>query len=49
MGNLTCETVYFEKTGASNTLDTFKLAKKRAEELGIKNVVVASSSGETAV
>ncbi|MCW4024541.1 MAG: hypothetical protein NWF01_05850 [Candidatus Bathyarchaeota archaeon] len=49
MGNTVCKTVYFEKTGPANTMETFELAKKRAEELGVKNVVVASSSGETGV
>lgn len=43
------ETVYFEKTGKQNTEDTLKLAKKRAEELGIKNIIVASYTGYTGV
>ncbi len=42
-------TVYFEKMGQENTDATLKLAKKRAEELGIDTVVVASSRGETGV
>jgi hypothetical protein len=44
---LTREIVYFEKAGSQNTDDTIKLALKRAKELGIKHVVVASTSGET--
>ena len=40
--------VYFEKAGKVNTEKTLLLAKERAEELGIKTVVLASSSGFTA-
>jgi hypothetical protein len=46
---LTREIVYFEKAGAQNTDDTIMLAARRARELGIKYVVVASTSGETGV
>lgn len=49
MGNIVCNTVYFEKSGPENTEETLKLAKARAEELGIQNIVVASTSGETGV
>ena len=49
MANLECKTVYFEKSGRDNTDLTLKLAKVRAEELGIRNVVVASSTGVTGV
>ncbi len=41
--------VYFEDVSASHTREVFRLAKERADELGIKNIVVASTSGETAV
>lgn len=41
--------VYFEEAGGSNTGEVFRLAKQRAEELGIKDIVVASTSGDTAV
>ena len=41
--------VYFEKAGDQNTEDTIGLALARAKELGIKHVVVASTSGETGV
>jgi hypothetical protein len=44
---LTREIVYFDKAGSQNTDDTIRLAVKRAKELGIKYVVVASVSGET--
>lgn len=43
-------TVYFEKPGGKeNTAKTLALAKARADELGIKTVVVASTVGDTAV
>ncbi len=38
---------YFEKPGKENTQRTFELAKKRAEELGIKTILVASTRGDT--
>ena len=42
--------VYFEKPGGEeNTVKTLALAKVRAEALGIKTVVVASTVGGTAV
>jgi len=42
--------VYFEKPGgAENTAKTLALAKARADELGIKTFVVASTVGDTAV
>ena len=40
---------YFKKPGKDNTERTFELAKKRAEELGIKTILVASTRGETGV
>ena len=40
-------TVYFEKPGPSNTDETLRLAKARADDLGIKTVVVASGTGAT--
>jgi hypothetical protein len=44
------KTVYFEKPGGEeNTARTLALAKARADELGIKTVVVASTVGDTAV
>ena len=41
------QTVYFEQRGPQNTADTLRLAHARAQELGIRNIVVASYSGET--
>jgi hypothetical protein len=40
--------VYFEKAGKINTEETLRLAKIRAQELGIKNIVLASTNGYTA-
>jgi hypothetical protein len=45
----TREITYFDNAGPQNTDDTIRLAVKRAKELGIKYVVVASVSGETGV
>lgn len=42
-------TTYFEKPGKENTQRTFELSKRRAEELGIKTILVASTRGETGV
>lgn len=39
--------LYFKKTGKENTRRTLEMAAKRGEELGIKNIVVATTSGET--
>ncbi len=43
------KTVYFKNPGSENTDETLRIARQRAEELGIKNVVVASTTGDTAV
>jgi len=43
------KTVYFEKPGSENTEEVLRMAKQRAEELGIKTIVVASTRGDTAV
>ena len=43
------KTVYFEKPGGENTETVFALAKQRAEELDIKTILVASTTGKTAV
>lgn len=40
--------MYFDEAGKVNTDATLRLAKERAEELGIKTIVLASSSGYTA-
>ncbi len=41
--------VYFEKSGAENTEEVLRIAKLRADELGIGTIVVASTRGDTAV
>ena len=43
------KTVYFKNPGKENTEETLGIAKRRAVELGIKTVVVASTTGWTAV
>ncbi|MFH0942124.1 MAG: pyruvate kinase alpha/beta domain-containing protein [Chloroflexota bacterium] len=40
---------YFENPGTENTEAVLRLVKKRAGELGIKTIVIASTRGETAV
>jgi len=40
---------YFEEAGPKNTEETIKLAQERAKELGIRDIVVASSHGRTAL
>jgi len=47
VADIACKTVYFAKPGPKNTEETLKLAKERAEELGIRNIIVASTTGET--
>lgn len=41
--------VYFAESGSACTEKTLEIVKKRAEQLGIKTIVVASTSGETGV
>jgi len=43
------KTVYFENPGGENTEEVLRIAKQRAEELGIKTILVASTRGDTAV
>lgn len=45
MPNVEYKVTYFEKPGYVNTDLTLQLAKQRAEQLGIKNIVVASYTG----
>lgn len=42
------KTYYFDKPGAENTADAARFAVERAREIGLKTIVVASSSGKTA-
>ena len=41
------ETVYFNESGKMNSREAILLAKKRADQLGIRDVIVASYTGET--
>jgi len=43
------QSVYFFEPGSKNTKKTFEVAKRRAQELEIKTIIVASTSGETGV
>ena len=43
------QTIHFKATGPANTAKTLSLAGKRAKALGIKSVLVASTSGATGV
>jgi len=47
MGMPRKEIIYFDRPGEENTETILGLAKKRAQENGIKDVVVASTRGET--
>jgi len=49
MPDTAAQTTYFGGTGAEFTERVLELAKKRAEELGIGSVVVASTRGSTGV
>lgn len=42
-------TVYFETRGKSNTAETLRIARRRAGELGIRQVVLASTHSSTAL
>lgn len=43
------EIVYFEEPGPQNTEETLQAANRRVRELGLRDVVVASTTGETGV
>ena len=45
----TVEVHYYDRTGSANTDDTLRVAAARARQLGIRQVVVASSHGGTAL
>ncbi len=49
MGATESKIVYFTKPGPENTDDVLRIVKTRAEEQGIKTVIVASTTGATAV
>ena len=39
--------VYFPKIGRENTEEVLRIAKERADELGIKTILVATTRGDT--
>ena len=41
--------IYFEGKGVGNTDKTLEAARRRAEELGLRDVVVSTTHGETAI
>lgn len=49
MPETTVQSVYFQEPGKENTTRTLEITKKRADELGIRTVLVASTRGETGV
>ena len=49
MSEISVAVAYFDKPGRQNTTRTLELARQRAEQLGIKTILVATTSGETAV
>jgi hypothetical protein len=49
MSETTIQSSYFEDPGPQNTARTLEIAKQRADELGIRTVLVASTRGETGV
>jgi hypothetical protein len=49
MSEIKTETVYFAAGGRANTERTLELAYARAQALGIETMLVATTSGETAV
>ena len=48
MGYSTKKIWYFDKPGSGNTNDAIQIAGERAKELGIRYLVIPSTSGETA-
>ena len=42
------KTVYFENPGKENTDEVLRITRQRAEELGIKTILVATTVGDTA-
>ena len=48
MTDLNLEVTYFEKGGSHNTDRTLEIAKKYADQFGIKDIIMASTTGTTA-
>ncbi len=49
MGRIVREDYYFEEPGEQNTDDVVEAVMRRVDQTGIKNVLVASDSGKTAL
>jgi len=49
MADTTIQSVYYKQPGSQNTARTLEIARRRAEELGIHTILVASTRGETGV
>ena len=43
------QTIYFDRPGQANTRRTLSIAQKRADELGIHSIVIATTHGETGI
>jgi hypothetical protein len=49
MSETVIQSVHFDKTGKENTARTLEVAKQRADELGIRTILVATTRGDTGV
>ena len=49
MSEITVQSVYFDNPGSENTARTLEIARRRAGELNIHTILVASTQGETGV
>jgi hypothetical protein len=49
MSEISVHSIYFEKPGKANSARTLEVAKRRADELGLETVLVASTRGATGV
>jgi hypothetical protein len=49
MAEISIQTLYFQEPGKINTERTLQIALKRVQELGINQIVIASTGGETAL
>lgn len=49
MSDTTIQCTYFSQPGPDNTERVLQIAKARAEQLGIRSIIVATTSGETGV
>ena len=47
MPEIVIQSVHFEKPGKENTARTLKVAKQRADELGVSTILVATTQGDT--